>query len=103
VYCPDHTAIDAGAVAENTFSGNFVSGEMKGVTIDDRRFRDGGDIAAAFVGPTVHNFQPRADSVLLGTADPAFVPPDDLNRQARTPPHDVGAYQGERADAGQSR
>jgi hypothetical protein len=103
VYCPDHTAIDAGAIAEHAFSANFVSGQMKGVTIDDRRFHDGGAIAAAFIGPTAHNFQPRADSVLLGTADPAFVPLDDLNRQARTPPHDVGAYDSETPDAGQSR
>jgi hypothetical protein len=95
VWSPGRTAIDAAGIDRQTSSANVVSGQIQGVTIDGRGFRDGGDIVAAFADPAGQDYRPRADSILLGRADADFVPTDDVNGALRPPPYDVGAYERE--------
>jgi beta-glucanase (GH16 family) len=93
VYCPSSTAIDASGIDNATFTCNYVTGRLQGVTIDNDRFYDGGSISAALVGPDKNDFWPNSGSVLIGRANPAFAPELDFNHTTRNPPFDVGAYE----------
>jgi hypothetical protein len=93
IYCPGSTAIDASEIDNATCSNNYVQGRLVGVTIDNDRFYDGGDISATFVQPYNRDFWPKSGSGLIGHADPAFVPKLDFNHTARESPFDVGAYE----------
>jgi hypothetical protein len=66
-----------------------------GVKTDGSRFCDGGTIYEAFVEPDKKNYWPGSDSVLIGYANPDFIPKLDFNRTARQFPFDVGAYESE--------
>ena len=93
VYCPDGTAIDASGIDGQTLRSNYVCGSLRGCQIDGSRFRDGGTLQAAFLSPAEHDYWLRADSALVGSADPVFTPHDDFNGTERKPPCDVGAYE----------
>jgi hypothetical protein len=93
VYCPGSTAIDAAGIDGSTFSSNYVSGRVVGVTIDGAAFCDGVTIEAAFAAPAEHDYWPGPDSVLIDNADPDFAVELDFNHTERKPPFDVGAYE----------
>ena len=93
VYCPEGTAIDASGIDGQTLRSNCVCGALRGCEIDNTRFRDGGTSEATFLSLAEHDYWLRPDSMLVGSADPAFTPPDDFNHIERKPPCDVGAYE----------
>jgi hypothetical protein len=93
VYCPRSTALDASGVDAHKVSANCLSGRFVGVSLDGRRFVDGGGLAEAFIDPAEHNYRPKPDSILVGHADPDLAPPRDFSGAARQPPFDVGAYE----------
>lgn len=95
IYCPKSTAIDAQGISNATFSANYVQGRLVGIKTDGSRFCDGGTIYKAFVEPDKKNYWPGSDSVLIGHANPDFIPKLDFNRTARQFPFDVGAYESE--------
>jgi len=95
VYCPGRAAIDAAGVGRHVFSANYVSGDVRGAEIDNRRFYDGGAVGAAFADPNKRDCRPRPGSPLRGGADAAFVPQRDFNGTVRTSPSHVGAYERE--------
>jgi len=102
VYCPGQTAIDAAGIDRHVFSANYVSGDVRGAEIDNRRFYDGGALGAAFADPNKRDCRPRPGSPLRGGADAAFVPQCDFNGVVRTSPFDVGAFEVEGAQTGPS-
>jgi hypothetical protein len=93
VYCPGQTAVDASGIDEQIVRCNYVCGTLNGGEIDNSRFYDGGTLEATFLDPAEHDYWLRPDSALVGSADPAFAPPDDFNHVERKPPCDVGAYE----------
>jgi len=95
VFCPGSTAIDAAGIDDSTFSYNYVAGQLKGATLDGSAFCDGGMIESAFVEPAEHNYWPGPASMLIGNADPDYIPELDYNHTTRNPPFDVGAYEWE--------
>jgi beta-glucanase (GH16 family) len=95
VYCPGATAIDASGIDDALLRSNYVVGGTTGVAIDNTRFHDGGIISAAFAEPASRDYWPKPGSVLLGHADPDFIPELDFNRTVRKSPFDVGAYESE--------
>jgi len=96
IYCPKSTAIDVQGIGNATFSANYVQGRLVGIKIDSSRFCDGGTIGEVFVEPDKKNYWPGSDSVLIGHANPDFIPKLDFNLTARQFPFDVGAYESER-------
>ena len=95
VFCPDSTAIDAAEIDGSTFSYNYLAGKLTGATLDGSVFLDGGMIESAFVEPAEHNYWPGPASMLIGNADPDYVPELDYNQTIRKPPFEVGAYEWE--------
>ncbi len=97
VYCPGGTAVNASGLTGSgvTVRANYVEGSLAGATLDNSRFFAGGSASAAFVSPPQLDFWPTPASVLLGKADPSWVPPLDFNETVRTSPYDVGAYETE--------
>jgi hypothetical protein len=95
VYCRGATAIDASGIDKCIASANYVEGRLVGVTIDGSHFLNGGTISEAFTDPAQSDYWPRPDSVLVGHADPHYVPDLDFNRTPRKPPFAVGAYESE--------
>ncbi len=92
VYCPGATAIDASGIDAEKVIANYVSGRLTGVTIDGRRFLDGGDLAEAFAAPAEHDYRLKPGSILIGNAL-SWVPIFDFNGTTRQLPFDVGAYE----------
>jgi hypothetical protein len=92
VYCPGAVAIDASGFDADRLLANYVSGRLMGVTIDGRRFLDGGSLAEAFAAPAEHDYRLKPGSVLIGHAL-GWVPEFDFNGTARRPPFDAGAYE----------
>lgn len=97
IYCPGATAIDASGISGSTirFRSNYAQGAMTGASIDNSRFFDGGNAAAAFVNPSSMDFWPKAESVLAGKGDAAYATAKDFNGAVRTSLYDVGAYETE--------
>jgi hypothetical protein len=95
VYCPDSTAIDAAGIGIGTFSSNYIAGRMVSATLDGSAFCDGGTIETAFVVSADQDYWPGPTSMLIGNADPDYVPELDFNHTTRNPPFDVGAYEWE--------
>ena len=95
VYCPDSTAIDASGIDGSKFSYNYLAGKLTGATLDGSAFCDGGTIESAFTAPAEHDYWPGPTSMLIGNADPDYVPELDYNHTTRNPPFDVGAYEWE--------
>ncbi len=93
VYCPGSIAFDAAGVEGHKLSVNCVSGRLAGVSLDGKRFLEGGDLSDAFLDPAGHDYRPRPSSILIGKADPTLAPPLDFSGVTRQPPMDVGAYQ----------
>ncbi len=93
VYCAGSTAIDVSGIKQGSFSANYVEGRMTGTVIDGSLFCDGTTAPAAFTDPAQNDYWPRPGSVLVGRADPAFVPELDFNHNPRKAPFDVGAYE----------
>jgi hypothetical protein len=97
IYCAGSMAIDASAIEQGSFSTNYIEGGLIGIAIDGARFHEGTTASAVFAEPSEHDYWPRPDSVLVGHADPAFVPELDFNHSPRKAPFDVGAYEFERS------
>jgi hypothetical protein len=95
VYCPDSTAIDTSGIGNSTFSSNYIAGRMVGAALDGSAFCDGGTIETAFAASADHDYWPGPTSMLIGNADPDYVPELDFNHTTRNPPFDVGAYEWE--------
>lgn len=93
VYCSGSTAIHAAGIGHNTFSANYVAGQMIGVTLDGSAFCHGGIIDKAFVLPVEHDYWPGPGSALIDHADEAFAAALDFNHTSRKTPFDVGAYE----------
>jgi len=93
VYCPGSTAIDASGIANSTCSANYIAGKLAGAGIDGWRFCDGTAVSAAFTAHAEMDYRPATNSVLIGNAEPHFVPELDFNRYPRNNPFDVGAYE----------
>lgn len=98
IYCPSGSAVlgDAGPAS---LRNNYVYGRGAATLIDRQQFFDGGEPASAFVDATNHDFWPRPNSPLIGSADAIFSPEFDFNGTKRTSPGDVGAYQTARREA----
>ena len=100
VYCPGGAAVDAAGIERHVFRANYVSPDVRGATIDDRRFHDGGALEATFADPRKRDYRPCPGSPLRGAADAAFVSQRDFNGAARISPFDVGACEVEALPAG---
>jgi hypothetical protein len=92
VYCPGAVAIDASGFDADKLIANYVSGRLIGVTIDGRRFLDGGSLAETFAASAEHDYRPKPGSVLIGHALD-WVPVFDFNGARRQLPFDAGAYE----------
>ena len=95
VYCPGSIAVDAAGIDGSTFSSNYITGRVIGVTIDEAGFCDGGKLDRAFAAPAEHVYWPAPGSVLIENADSDFAAELDFNHTTREPPFDVGAYESE--------
>lgn len=93
VYCAGLTAIDTAGIDSHPFSANYVSGRLAGASIDGNRFHNGGEGSNVFACPDDHDYRLKPGSILLGRADPDYVPRLDCNGAIREPPFDVGAYE----------
>ena len=91
VYCPGGVSVDAAGIDRQVFRANYLSGDLRGARIDNRRFHDGGALGAAFADPLKRDYRPRPGSPLRGAADPAFAPQQDFVHLMRARPFDVGA------------
>ena len=58
VYCPGSTAIDASGIGNAILNSNYITGNLRGVAIDDLRLYEGGIISSAFAGPDKKNYWP---------------------------------------------
>ncbi len=93
VYCPGSVAVDASGIKGAVLRANFVSGGLKGATVDNSRFYEGGPISAAFADPAEKDYWPADGSVLIGRGNPDFSAEADFNHVGRTGPPDAGAYE----------
>lgn len=96
IYCPGNEALNAKGLDKETHTirSNFVEGSLVGVSIDNNQIYDGGTSTEVFTDPVTFNFWPLPDTVLIGTADPGYVPSTDFNETPRiTAPYDIGAYE----------
>ena len=96
IYCPGNEAVDAkGLNADRiTIHANFIEGHILGASIDNDRFYDGDASMMVFTDPDAFNFWPLPEAILIGSADPHFVPNADFNETSRTTaPYDIGAYE----------
>ncbi len=95
VYSGSGTAINliSGDLSQVTVSGNVGQGGISGGSAG---YVEGNGLAADFVsanfsGPPIDLF-PSPASALIGAADASVAPPIDFNGNARSAPHDAGAY-----------
>jgi len=84
----------SGETSQVTVEGNAGSGGMTGMSTG---FDDSGNItldlaAAVYSGILPQDVFPTAGSLLVGTANPAYLAPDDFNGLPRSGALDIGAY-----------
>jgi len=97
LYCDGSTALRfVSGSAGVTVSANLTVGSVSGTsggTVSGR------STAQDFINAGALNVWPSADSPLRGAANPAHTPGDDFNRNSRSAPSDVGAYEADAVGA----
>lgn len=94
IYAPNGRALDAnGALAGITSVANAGQGALNGIATG---FSASGNVASDFVGASLSGVPPQnlipKGALLSGTANPAYLPADDFDLQARNGHADIGAY-----------